>query len=197
MKAHCNLDFYFSPITALLSSSGGLARRLPVGIMSVLIEHLSLVFRANGAFQVGGTAAGGGKHLELFCCSHPQRNLPRQTRTRSDASAMQNSCQVNQGEQHSPCLLCCGEPAELIAAFFPLSGTPIKRGMKACLMGKLLGNVVQGAQSSLSPFKSQGFPSLMQFKEGRTTSSRHWRPWIPLCLAGVVRGKLLAGAKLH
>lgn len=49
---------------------------------------------------------GGGK--QLLCCSHPQRNLPRQTRTRSDASAMQNSCQVKRGEPCGPCLLCCG-----------------------------------------------------------------------------------------
>lgn len=139
----------------------------------------------------------GGSRPELFCCSHPQRNFPRQTRTRSDASAMQNSCQVNQGEQRSPCLLCCGEAAELIAAFFPLSRTPIKRGMKACLMGRLLGTIEQGPQSNLSPFKSQGFPSLMQFKEGRTASSRRWRLWIPFCLAGVARGKLLAGVKLQ
>jgi len=46
---------------ALLCSSAGLARRLPVGILSVLIEHLPLVFTANSMFQVGGTAAGGGK----------------------------------------------------------------------------------------------------------------------------------------
>lgn len=49
---------------------------------------------------------GGGK--QLLCCSHPQRNLPRQTRTRSDASAMQNSCQVKRGEPCGPCLPCCG-----------------------------------------------------------------------------------------
>lgn len=142
----------------------------------------------------GGTAAGGGKRPELFCCSYPQRNLPRQTRTRSDASAMQNSCQVNQGEQRSPCPLRCGEPAEPIAGFLPLSGTPIKRGMKACLTGNLLGTVVRGAQSSCSPFKSQGLPISMQFKQGRTPSSRCW---ILLFLAGVARGTLLAGAMLH
>lgn len=51
---------------------------------------------------------GGGGGKQLLCCSHPQRNLPRQTRTRSDASAMQNSCQVKRGEPCGPCLLCCG-----------------------------------------------------------------------------------------
>lgn len=85
----------------------------------------------------GGTAGVGGKSRpELRCCSHPQRNLPRQTRTRSDASAMQNSCQVNQGEQRGPRLPCCGEPAELIAASPPPSRTPTERAMDGEAPGK-------------------------------------------------------------
>lgn len=85
----------------------------------------------------GGNSRGGGKSRpELSCCSHPQRNLPRQTRTRSDASAMQNSCQVNQGEQRGPRLPCCGEPAELIAASPPPSRTPTERAMDGEAPGK-------------------------------------------------------------
>lgn len=87
----------------LSSSSAGQAGQLPVGIGSDGMECGCWVFSAHEASQTWG---GGGK--QLLCCSHPQRNLPRQTRTRSDASAMQNSCQVKRGEPCGPCLPCCG-----------------------------------------------------------------------------------------
>jgi len=120
---------------------------------------LAFGFHSKQHVPGGGNSSGWGEAVRnCSACSHPQRNLPRQTRTRSDASAMQNSCQVNQGEQHRPCLPFCGEPAELITAFFPLSRTPIKRVMESCVMGKLLGPVVQGAQSNRFPLKSQASP---------------------------------------
>lgn len=105
----------------------------------------------------------GGSCPELLRCSHPQRNLPRQTRTRSDARAMQNSCQVNQGEQHNPGLPGSGSQLSLSLPLPPGPNTQEQRG-EALVMGKLLG--VVGAPSSLSPWKSQGFPSLVEFKEG-------------------------------
>lgn len=53
-------------------------------------------------------------------------------------------------------------------------------------MGKLLGKVERGAQSSPAPFKSQSFPNLLQLKEGRAMVPG-WRSW----------STLLAGAELH